>query len=114
MANGYDPEAGWRWFSGDGASVAPYPHIRDMDAAARAWVSVVVSQQVEDEIRRALAEDGPWHRSEQWSRSVFDDAANWLLRKLWRGRPAPIRVQQDEEVERLKAVARRLEKGGAA
>lgn len=95
-ANGYDPDSGWRWFSGaGGAEVAPYPHIRDMDAAARAWVSVVESQRVEDEIRRALADDGPWRRSEQWSRGVFDDAANWLLRKLWLGRPAPMRVQQE-------------------
>jgi uncharacterized protein YdaU (DUF1376 family) len=112
---GYDPRPGWAWFSGDGGNtVAPYPHIRDMDAAARAWVSVVDSQAVEDEIRRALAPDGPWRRSEQWSRGIFDDAANWLLRKLWRGRPAPIRVQEDEEVQRLKALARKMERGGAA
>lgn len=93
-ADGFDAEPGWAWFSGNGGdAVAPYPHIRDMDAAARAWVSVVTCQQIEDEIRLALADDGPWRRSEQWSRGVFDDAANWLLRKLWRGRPAPLKAE---------------------
>lgn len=75
-----------------------------MDAACRAWNSVVEDQATEDAIRAALAADGPWRRSAQWQRGVYDDLANWLMRRLWHGRPAPYVSESEREAVKLRAL----------
>ena len=99
-ANDYRPDAGWAWISSSGV----YPQIRDMDAACRAWNSVVEDQATEDAIRAALAPGGPWRASAQWERGVYDDLANWLFRKLWQGRPARYVSEGERERERMRAL----------
>jgi len=103
----YDPRPGWRWFQDI------YPHIRDMDAAARAWISVVEDEETERGVRRALAQPGVWFLSQQWADGVFDDGANWLLRKLWKGKPALVRSREERRgFSRRVGLARAMKKAG--
>lgn len=79
----YDSGGGWEWFR------VTYPNVRDMDAACRAWISVVEDQATEEAIRAALGAEGAWPNSAEWKRGVLNDATSWLLQRLWKGRPAP-------------------------
>lgn len=91
----YDPEPSWRWFQ------HTYPKINNMNRARSVWFWKVKNAVIEDAIRVALAPDGLWFRSQDWSEGVVHDACRWLDEEMWWGKPLPMRSKAEREGFRM-------------
>jgi len=88
----YDPDSGWSRFKQE------YPHIRSEQRALHAWLSVCESAETEAAIFAGLE---VWKESNEWARGVFNDAARWLMDRMWTAKPAPAH-HEETELERLR------------